>query len=55
MKLEREERAIPSLVREYELLEQYLRGLGYDTDVLTMEQSIKIKLAIQDLLEAIEL
>jgi hypothetical protein len=55
MKLERIKEKIPTLVQEYAILDTYLKGLGYDVSKLKLEQVVKIKLAIQDVIDEINL
>jgi hypothetical protein len=55
MKLVKIKEKIPTLVQEYKMLETYLTGLGYDVSELTLDQTVKIKLAIQDVIDEINL
>jgi phosphoribosylformylglycinamidine (FGAM) synthase PurS component len=44
-----------SIVKDYETVQRFLSDMGYDVSKLKLEQVVKIKLAIQDALEEINL
>ena len=44
-----------SKVKDYETIQKFLSDMGYDVSKLKLEQVVKIKLAIQDVLDEINL
>jgi len=44
-----------SIVKDYETVQRFLSDMGYDVSKLKLEQVVKIKLAIQDVIDEINL
>lgn len=55
MKLVKNNTAEMSLVEQYNILNTFLTDLGYNTRKLTVEQLVTIKLAIQNVIDEINL